>query len=113
MGDLFGSRKPAIAGPCAFSPMLVFDRSDGFSGVRLTSFHKYLRFCDLCKELAFLALQRKRCSRDFIQLVRAQHVLPPVPGEPNGFKCAHGETGTPEGKASSHQNEDSEAATRS
>jgi hypothetical protein len=29
MGELFGSRKPAIAGPWAFSPMFVFHRRDG------------------------------------------------------------------------------------
>src|SRR6516225_11986652 len=47
----------------------------------LESFHKYLRFCDLCKELAFGSPDALRQNQDFIQLVRAQNVLPPVPGE--------------------------------
>ena len=47
----------------------------------LASFHKYLRLCDLCKELAFGSPDALRQNQDFIQLVRAQHVLPPVPGE--------------------------------
>jgi hypothetical protein len=50
----------------------------------LASFHKNLRFCDLCKELAFGTPESLRPNQDFIQLVRAQHVLPPVPGE----KCS-------------------------
>ena len=49
----------------------------------LESFHKYLRFCDLCKELAFGSPDALRQNQDFIQLVRAQNVLPPVPGEPD------------------------------
>src|SRR6516162_10190437 len=49
----------------------------------LASVHKYLRFCDLCKELAFGTPESLRPNQDFIQLVRAQHVLPPVPGERN------------------------------
>src|SRR5215469_5971341 len=51
----------------------------------LTSFHKNLRFCDLCKELAFGAPEVVRPNRDFIQLVCAQHVVPPVPGEAKVF----------------------------
>src|SRR6516164_9177774 len=47
----------------------------------LESCHKYLRFCDLCKELAFGSPDALRQNQDFIQLVRAQNVLPPVPGE--------------------------------
>ena len=47
----------------------------------VASFHKYLRFCDLCKELAFGSPDALRQNQDFIQLARAQHVLPPVPGE--------------------------------
>ena len=45
----------------------------------LASFHKNLRFCDLCKELAFGTPESLRPNQDFIQLVPAQHVLPPVP----------------------------------
>jgi len=52
--------------------------------IRLASFHKYLRLCDLCKELAFGSPDALRQNQDFIQLVRAQHVLPPVPGELTG-----------------------------
>jgi hypothetical protein len=47
----------------------------------LASDHKNLRFCDLCKELAFGSPDALRQNQDFIQLVRAQNVLPPVPGE--------------------------------
>ena len=46
----------------------------------LESVHKYLRLCDLCKELAFGA-QRAGVKSHFIQLVRVQRVMPPVPGE--------------------------------
>jgi len=59
----------------------------------LASVHKYLRFCDLCKELAFGTPESLRPNQDFIQLVRAQHVLPPVPGELNPFLCQKEATG--------------------
>jgi hypothetical protein len=49
--------------------------------ITLASIHKCLRPCDLCKELAFGAPDVVGPNRDFTQLVRAQHVVPPVPGE--------------------------------
>ena len=59
----------------------------------LESIRKYLRFGDLCKELAFGTPESLRPNQDFIQLVRAQHVLPPVPGELNPFLCQKEATG--------------------
>jgi hypothetical protein len=47
----------------------------------LASVYKCLRLCDLCKELAFGAPAQKGEVAIFIQLVRAQPVVPPVPGE--------------------------------
>src|ERR1700751_3496178 len=47
----------------------------------LESVYKCLRLCDLCKELAFGAPAQKGEVAIFIQLVRAQPVVPPVPGE--------------------------------
>src|ERR1700751_1155695 len=52
-----------------------------FIEVFLASVHKSLRLCDLCKELAFGAAAQKGEVAIFIQLVRAQPVVPPVPGE--------------------------------
>ena len=55
----------------------------------LASVHKCLRFCDLCEELAFGTSTRKSVKLLFIQLVRVQRVVPPVPGESGsvGERC--------------------------
>jgi len=49
------------------------------SSPSLASVHKYLRSCDLSKELALGTKPAERQSRDFIQLVCVQSLMPPVP----------------------------------
>jgi len=44
-----------------------------------TSVHKYLRISDLCKKLALLLRAHADKVAQFVQLVRLQGVVPPVP----------------------------------
>jgi len=52
----------------------------------------------LCKELAFETQMRKRVKSQFIQRVRIQRVVPPVPGERAGRVCPHTATLAREGR---------------
>ena len=47
----------------------------------LASVHKCLRICDLLQGIGVWDSNAQRVKSQFIQLVRVQRVVPPVPGE--------------------------------
>jgi len=70
----------------------------------LASVHKYLRFCDLCKQLVFGAQCARLVKSLFIQLVRVQHVVPPVPGEPRALPLISPPLNLPRPNSNSNSN---------